>query len=179
MPVSAANLLEPQFRPATSGDADCLRAVRAAAFAPVFAAFRAMLGDDLYELVQRREDEAQQALLDALIAGQDGWALHVARLGTQTIGFVALRCDPATRVGEVGLNAVDPLHARRGVGTAMYRYALGCLRAAGMGAATVATGGDASHAPARRAYTKAGFDKAIPSVWMCCSLAGLTDRDRS
>jgi hypothetical protein len=34
-------------------------------------------------------------------------------------------------------------------------------------AATVATGGDASHAPARRAYQKAGFEAQIPSVWMC------------
>ncbi len=30
--------------------------------------------------------------------------------------------------------------------------------------ATVSTGGDPSHAPARRAYGKAGFGPAIPSV---------------
>lgn len=33
-------------------------------------------------------------------------------------------------------------------------------------AATVGTGGDPSHAAARRAYEKAGFDAVIPSVWM-------------
>jgi hypothetical protein len=35
-----------------------------------------------------------------------------------------------------------------------------------MRVATVGTGGDPSHAPARRAYEKAGFDREIPSVWM-------------
>jgi GNAT superfamily N-acetyltransferase len=175
MSASTSDPAKLQFHLATGGDAARLQAIRAAAFAPVFAAFRALLGDELYDRVQRREDEAKQALLDALIGGQGGWTLHIARLGMRTVGFVALRGDPVSRLGEVGLNAVDPLHAGRGIGTAMYRYALRCLRAAGMEAATVATGGDASHAPARRAYAKAGFDKAIPSVWMSCSLAGLAE----
>lgn len=36
--------------------------------------------------------------------------------------------------------------------------------------ATVASGGDPGHAPARRAYEKAGFNVTIPSVWMCRTL---------
>jgi len=35
-----------------------------------------------------------------------------------------------------------------------------------MKVATVGTGGDPSHAAARRAYRNAGFDIEIPSVWM-------------
>ena len=42
--------------------------------------------------------------------------------------------------------------------------------AAGMRAATVSTGGDDSHAAARRAYEKAGFSARIPSVWLCRTL---------
>jgi hypothetical protein len=34
----------------------------------------------------------------------------------------------------------------------------------GMALATVGTGADPSHAPARRAYEKAGFGAALPSV---------------
>ena len=82
----------------------------------------------------------------------------------------ALRLVPLGGLGEIGLNAVDPRHAGRGVGTAMYEFALACMKQAGMRAATVATGGDPSHAPARRAYRKAGFDLEIPSVWMCKKL---------
>jgi len=29
---------------------------------------------------------------------------------------------------------------------------------------------ETSHAPARRAYEKAGFAVHIPSVWFCCKL---------
>ncbi|MEM9257441.1 MAG: GNAT family N-acetyltransferase, partial [Pseudomonadota bacterium] len=41
---------------------------------------------------------------------------------------------------------------------------------AGMRVATVATGGDPSHLPARKAYEKAGFNVQIPSVWYCRTL---------
>ena len=46
----------------------------------------------------------------------------------------------------------------------MYEYALEQLRNQGMRVAEVGTGGDASHAPARRAYAKAGFGPGIPNV---------------
>jgi len=46
----------------------------------------------------------------------------------------------------------------------MYAAALERMRAQGMRYARVRTGLDEAHAPARRAYTKAGFDIAIPSV---------------
>jgi GNAT superfamily N-acetyltransferase len=69
-------------------------------------------------------------------------------------------------VGEIGLNAVDPAHARSGIGSAMYEFALGRMKGAGMKVATVGTGGDPSHAPVRRAYRKVGFDAEIPTVWM-------------
>jgi hypothetical protein len=41
------------------------------------------------------------------------------------------------------------------------------MKEAGMQVATVSTGGDPSHAPARRAYEKAGFTASIPSnCWL-------------
>jgi hypothetical protein len=52
----------------------------------------------------------------------------------------------------------------------MYHFAITRMKEAGMRVATVATGGDASHAPARRAYEKAGFAVQIPSVWLCRKL---------
>lgn len=155
------------FRRACPEDAARLHAIRRAAFAPVFASFRASLGDELYDLAQRREDEAQEGLLASLIAGDPGCELYVAQSGDEVVGFVALRLDPETHVGEIGLNAVDPERAGKGIGTAMYEFAVARMKQAGMRGATVATGGDPSHAPARRAYRKAGFNVEIPSVWMC------------
>ena len=64
------------------------------------------------------------------------------------------------------MNAVHPEHAGRGIGTWMYEQAMARMRAHGMALATVGTAGDASHAPARRAYEKAGFGAGLPSVYL-------------
>ncbi|MFB3103854.1 MAG: hypothetical protein ACE1ZA_02905, partial [Pseudomonadales bacterium] len=53
-----------------------------------------------------------------------------------------------------------------GIGTWMYEYAVEQLREVGMRVAEVGTGGDPSHAPARRAYAKAGFGPGIPNVYL-------------
>ena len=55
------------------------------------------------------------------------------------------------------LLAVHPDHQNDGIGTALNEYALERMREAGMRIAVVGTGGDASHAPARRSYEKAGY----------------------
>jgi hypothetical protein len=52
----------------------------------------------------------------------------------------------------------------------MYEFAIAQMKEAGMRVATVGTGGDPSHAPARRAYEKVGFAVQIPSVWLCRKL---------
>ena len=159
-----------EFRRARASDAARLQAIRRAAFAPIFASFRALLGDEIYELAQRREDEAQEALLTSLLAPDSAAELYVASVDGEIVGFVAVQLDHGKGLGEVGLNAVDPARAGKGIGTAMYEFAVARMKEAGMKVATVATGGDASHAPARRAYEKAGFDAVIPSVWMCRKL---------
>lgn len=155
------------IRPAHAADTDRLQAIRRAAFAPVFASFRAILGDELYELAQRREDEAQQDLLSSLMANDSGWELYVAESQSDIVGFVAVQLNRETLIGEIGLNAVDPAYAGAGIGTRMYSFAVERMKQADMKVATVSTGADPSHAPARRAYQKAGFDVEFPSVWMC------------
>ena len=158
------------MRPVRADDPPHLDRVRQAAFAPVFASFRAILGDDIYALAQAREDEAQGELLVALLAPESGWEVYVAEVASTVVGFVSLQLNHDTQVGEIGLNAVYPDHAGQGVGTAMYAFAIARMKAAGMRVATVATGGDPSHVPARRAYEKAGFTVHIPSVWLCRKL---------
>jgi ribosomal protein S18 acetylase RimI-like enzyme len=155
------------IRPTMQSDHPDLEAVRVAAFAPVFASFRAILGEEIYRLAQQREDEAQADLLTSLLEPSSEWEVYTAEQSGRVVGFVSLKLDATTQVGEIGLNAVHPDAAGRGVGTAMYEFALARMKTAGMRVATVSTGGDPSHAPARRAYEKAGFSVSFPSVWMC------------
>ena len=154
------------IRPAEAGDHARMDEIRKAAFAPVFASFRSIMGDDIYRLAQERDDLAQGQLLTSLLASDSGWQVYVAEADGAVIGFVSVQLRQETKLGEIGLNAVHPDHAGKGAGTAMYEFAIARMKEAGMLAATVGTGGDPSHAPARRAYEKAGFNAHIPSLWM-------------
>ena len=158
------------LREARPRDLPSLQTVRAAAFAPVFASFRALLGDAVAEVTQAEDDREQARYLATLLEDEETWELYVAERSNEIVGFVSLRLDDEARIGEIGLNAVHPDHANRGIGTTMYRFALDRMREAGMRVATVSTGMDPSHAPARRAYEKVGFSVGIPSVWLCARL---------
>ncbi|HJR74279.1 MAG TPA: GNAT family N-acetyltransferase [Luteimonas sp.] len=163
-----------EIRPADAADLARLQEIRAAAFAPIFASFREALGEALYDLCQRDQDEAQPTLLASLLEPGGGWELFVAVEEGLVVGFVSCRADAASRCGEIGLNAVLPECAGRGIGTRLYRFAAARLSEQGMRAAGVSVGGDAAHAAARRAYEKAGFGTGIPHVWLCAALNGET-----
>ena len=155
------------IRSANESDAPHLEDVRRAAFAPVFASFRAILGEDISQVTRARDDQAQAEYLASLLIPDSGWELYVAEHAGLVVGFVSVQLNRETSIGEIGLNAVHPDWAGAGIGTAMYEVVLERMREAGMRVATVSTGGDSSHAPARRAYQKAGFNAGIPSIWLC------------
>jgi GNAT superfamily N-acetyltransferase len=120
MGLNAMDIPRPDvvIRPVRVDDQPHLDDVRQAAFAPVFASFRSILGDDIYDLAQAREDEAQGELLVSLLAPESGWEVYAAEMAGSVIGFVSIQLNPDTQVGEIGLNAVHPDHAGKGVGTA-------------------------------------------------------------
>lgn len=140
--------------------------IREAAFAPVFASFRSILGDVIYEAAQARDDEAQGELLAFMLKHDSGWNVYVAEVQDTVVGFVSVQLKSETGVGELGLNAVHPSFAGKGIGHKLYDFALVQMRDAGMKVAMVATGADPSHAPARKAYRKSGFAIEIGAVWM-------------
>ncbi len=57
-----------------------------------------------------------------------------------------------------------------GLGEKLYAFALRRMKEAGMKVATVGTGGDEAHGPARRAYEKVGFAAAVPSLYLYKSI---------
>ena len=121
-------------------------------------------------MTQIRDDQEQAEYLNSLFEPDSGWELYVAEQGGVVVGFVSVQLNAQTFIGEIGLNAVHPDHAGAGIGSKMYDVVLNRMRQAGMRVATVSTGGDASHAPARRAYQKAGFTVGVPSIWLCQAL---------
>lgn len=155
-----------RIRPYTPADLPALHAIRTAAFAPVFASFRSIVGPEIAALGLATAEQEQGDLLDAIARPDSGHTIAIAEANGAPIGFVSWKPNVAPGIGEITLNAVHPDHGGKGLGTALYEHALAALKAAGMQLATVGTGGDASHAPARRAYEKVGFSVHIPSIYM-------------
>ncbi len=87
---------------AKASDADRLEEIRQAAFAPVFASFRSILGDDIYAIAQAREDEEQEELLSTMFKPDSDWELYAAELSGRVIGFVSVQLNRETKVGEIG-----------------------------------------------------------------------------
>jgi ribosomal protein S18 acetylase RimI-like enzyme len=132
------------------------------AWAPVFESFRAMLGDALYQRVHPEWRSDQAASVRQALDRNDTW---VAVTGDDHVsGFVNVIFDADERAGEIYMIAVDPAHQRQGIASTLTEHALDEMRARGLDLATVATGGDPGHAPARRTYERAGFTGA-PQVW--------------
>ncbi len=80
------------------------------------------------------------------------------------VGFIVTIMDCKRKIGEIGLNAVDPGHQGKGIGKMMYAFALNDLRKWGAEIAYVGTGGDSAHSLARAVYEAVGFDKAAPTT---------------
>ena len=154
------------IRPFEPDDLPAMQRVREAAFAPVFRSFRDIVGEQIAALAFVHADAEQAKALDDICAADSRHQVLVVTLGDEIVGFVSFTTDAETRTGEIGLNAVHPDHAGRGIGTEMYDHVLARMKELGMAVATVGTGGDPSHAPARRAYEKAGFGPALPSIWL-------------
>ena len=113
-----------RIRAARTKDARRFQAIRAAAFAPVFVSFRSILGDEIYRLAQEQEDESQGGLLTSMLAPDSNWELYAAERGSEVVGFVSIKLDNDALVGEIGLNAVHPSCAGKGIGTRMYDFAV-------------------------------------------------------
>ena len=160
----------PTIRPFEPVDRTRLHDIREAAFKPVFESFRNLLGETIAGVALASAEREQADLLDRLCETESADEVVVAEADGQIVGFCAMSLDRGAGLGEIGLNAVHPDHQGKGIGTLMYDHVLARMREVGMRVATVGTGGDASHAPARRAYEKAGFGPAIPSVYMYRSL---------
>jgi ribosomal protein S18 acetylase RimI-like enzyme len=151
------------IRPVRDEDVEALVQLALAAFVPVFRSFQAMLGPSVYGLIWPDWQASQRKGVETLCRDRDKHVVWVAEADAAPVGFIACDLNPAERTAEVQLIAVSPEHQNQGIGTALNVYALERMKEHGVRLTHVDTGGDVSHAPARRAYEKAGY-VAMPLV---------------
>jgi GNAT superfamily N-acetyltransferase len=127
------------------------------AWAPVFDSFERLLGPEIYPAVYPDWRKSQREDVESILKNSEEIPTWVAEVDGVPAGYISYRIDSDARTGVVQLLAVHPDRQNRGIGTKLNEWALERLKEAGVELADVSTGGDESHAPARRSYEKAGY----------------------
>jgi ribosomal protein S18 acetylase RimI-like enzyme len=151
------------IRPVCDDDVEDVVRLSLLAWAPVFVSFERILGPDIYPILYPDWRKSQREEIEKVCRDGEQTIVWVAEVDSAVVGFLAYRLDTKEETGEVYFLAVHPDHQNRGIGTALNEWALDKMRESGMKIAVVGTGGDPSHAPARRSYEKAGY-VALPLV---------------
>ena len=131
------------------------------AWTPIRESYRNLLGDELYSMTfDNWQTSKANGVLKAMRSGRG----YLAVCDGELAGFVYYIFKEGNMSGEIGGNAVSFKYRGRGIAQLMYSHVIEKMKAEGARFVTVVTGLDEGHAPARRAYEKAGFEKNLPSV---------------
>ena len=146
-----------EIREFLEGDLEAVVEFSLRAWAPVFAAVRDVLGDEIF-LRLHPDWKANQAEAVRSSCTNEERDVFVAVADGRPVGFVAVALNAFhERMGVIDIIGVDPDCQRRGISSRLTEFATEHMRSRGMDIAVVETGGDPGHAPARAAYETAGF----------------------
>ena len=151
------------IRRAHDTDVDALVELTLLAFVPVFDSFRNVLGPAIYTRIWPDWRASQREAVEAFCRDPGNRSVLVAEMDGTVVGLIVYQLQAAGSTAEVVFLAVHPEYQNRGIGTRLNERALEEMRLAGAKLAVVETGGECSHAPARRTYEKAGYI-ALPLV---------------
>ena len=152
---------ELSIRKATTEDTDTLVILAQNEWRAIYDGFRAQMEDELFSLVYADPMEQKASQIRENVASGN---CYVTELDGKIAGFIYYAYDEKSRIGTISNNAVSADFRGHGIGGRQYEFVFERLRALGALAVRVTTGADDAHAPARRAYEKAGFEKSLSSV---------------
>lgn len=129
-------------------------------WADIYAGYREQLGDEIYDIVYSVDPLLTKAakIKSAIEEGR----VFVAECDGRICGFSSFTVDG--KLGYLKENGVSSAFRGRKIATKLYDAVFERLREAGCEAVRVGTGLDDAHAPARRAYEKAGFEASLSSI---------------
>ena len=153
-------IMDFNIRKYSPGDLDSIVALSLRAWAPVFESIEATLPPTVYAHFYPngwRDVQADDVSNVCRDAEAEVW---VCELDGSATGFVAIKSDDDSGMGEIYMIAVEPEYQKRGIARRLTEFAVERLREVGMKVVMVETGADAGHGPARKTYESAGF-----SLW--------------
>jgi ribosomal protein S18 acetylase RimI-like enzyme len=145
------------IRPYAQDDLDTIADIGDRAWRGIYRMFRSAYGDELFAIMVSDEHTSKGEQIRAHCQRHPEWVFVCEEQG-RIVGFATFRLDADEKIGEIGNNAVDPECGLKGIGQQLYGAVLQHFAEQGMRFAKVRTGMDEAHAPARRAYERAGFD---------------------
>ena len=149
--------MKAQIRPFINSDMDDIVQLSLLAWEPIFVSFSQILGQKIYAILYPDWRKSQQEGVETICKDKEKIITLVAEYNGSVIGFIAFELQQEKESGEVLLLAVHPEYQNKGIGTELNKIALQMMKEAGMKMAVVETGGDQSHASARRTYQKSGY----------------------
>ena len=153
------------FRQVAEGDIEQACDIARRAWGRIHTSFRQIMGAQMHDALCANWEEKKAAQVRGHWERHPEWFYVVEAVKAKSVvAFITFRVDPEKSLGTIGNNAVAPEGQGQGIGTAMYARVLNLFRRQGLKYASVGTGLDEGHAPARRAYEKAGFDIAQEDV---------------
>ena len=142
------------IRPATTEDTEILVRIAQDEFRAIYGCIHQQLGEEVFSSFYPDPDEQKaQQIREDIASGN----CFVSEVDGQIAGFIRYIYYAKENIGVIGNNAVSAAFRGQGIGPRQYDFVFDLLRQKGAAGVKVTTGLDEAHAPARRAYEKAGF----------------------
>jgi len=151
------------IRPYRSEDLSVLMIIGNLAWRGIYMMYREKYGEELFSFMVPEVDSVKGEQIKKHCAAHPDW-VYVCEEDGRIVGFVTFLLDKEKYIGHINNNAVDPNCGLKGIGQQMYKAVFERFQSEGMRYAQVRTGLDCAHAPARRAYERAGFDIKVEDV---------------
>jgi ribosomal protein S18 acetylase RimI-like enzyme len=131
-----------RIEPYEDSQLDAIKSLSLRAWAPVFDSIQKAMDLDVYRSFYPDGWRVNQLHDVESVCTTADIKVWVAIESDSTVGFVAVKLDLESSMGEIYMIAVDPDYQRQGIGAALIEFALDWMKAAGMSVAMVETGGD-------------------------------------
>ena len=138
-------------------DLEQIMEIADSAWKPIIEMSREALGSSIFARLRRVSKGMQ---VKAQIESGE-YHIRVCEHENRIVGFITFRIDG--ELGTICNNAARPHTGLKGIGQLMYQSVLQIFREAHVKTVQVMTGLDPAHAPARRAYERAGFHRYLDS----------------
>lgn len=145
------------IRPFKKQDLETIMDIGNRAWQPIYDNARSRFGNELFQQLTPEPKTGKGLQVKSHCDKHPDWVMICEEEG-RIVGFITFFLDYESKIAEIGNNAVDSECGLRGIGQQMYSAVLEHFKKEGMLNAKVKTGLDDAHAPARRAYERAGFN---------------------